>query len=65
MLYLSRDINETVIVGDNIQVKIMAVEGTKVLLGFLAPREVSVHREEIYKQIQNKRRDLFFTTGGK
>ena len=67
MLLLSREINETVMVGDDIQVKVIAVDGLKVLLGFKAPRKVSVHREEIYRRIQNKRNtnDFFFTTGGK
>ena len=67
MLMLSREVNETVMVGDNVQVKVLAVEGSKVLLGFKAPRQIAVHREEIYRQIQNKRNlnDSFFKNGGK
>lgn len=67
MLMLSREVNETVMVGDNVQVKILAIDGSKVLLGFKAPRQIAVHREEIYRQIQNKRNfnDSFFTNGGK
>jgi len=52
MLYLSRELNETVMVGDDIEVKVVGVHGQKVLLGFKAPKQVSVHREEIYRRNQ-------------
>tara|TARA_R110000868_G_scaffold207266_3_gene456238 strand:+ start:41 stop:238 length:198 start_codon:yes stop_codon:yes gene_type:complete len=54
MLKLSREINETVMVGDDIQVKVLAIRDNKVLLGFVAPAEVAVHREEIYRKNINK-----------
>tara|TARA_R110000868_G_scaffold223437_4_gene475338 strand:- start:540 stop:737 length:198 start_codon:yes stop_codon:yes gene_type:complete len=54
MLKLSREINETVMVGDEIQVKVLAIRDDKVLLGFVAPSEVAVHREEVYKRNTNK-----------
>ena len=50
MLYLSREINQTVMVGDDVEVKVMGVIGQKVLLGFKAPKEIAVHREEIYRR---------------
>lgn len=67
MLLLSRDINQAVIVGDDIHVRVIAVDGLKVLLGFKAPRQISVHREEIYKKNRNhwSTRELILTTGGK
>lgn len=52
MLVLSRGINETVMVGDDVQVKVLAVDGLKVMLGFKAPKRIIVHREEIYNKIK-------------
>ena len=57
MLMLFRGINETVMVGDDIEVKVLAVDGMQVLLGFKAPRKIAVYREEIYKRIQEWRLD--------
>ena len=67
MLKLMREINETVVVGDNVLVKVLAVQGEKVLLGFKAPKQISVHREEIYRRIKRQQmcNDQFFLTGGK
>jgi carbon storage regulator len=67
MLYLSREINQVVKVGDDIEIKVMAVNGQKVLLGFKAPKKVTVHREEVYKRNQLIQRinDGFYLTGGK
>lgn len=53
MLLLSRNINEKVLVGDEVEVKVVAVNGNKVLLGFTAPAQVTVHREEVYKKINS------------
>jgi len=52
MLILSRNIGETIIIGDDIKVRIMQVQGSQVRLGIEAPMSVSVHREEIYACIQ-------------
>lgn len=54
MLVLSRKKDEKIIIGDNIAIMIVDIQGDKVRLGIEAPREVSVHREEIYQAIQNK-----------
>jgi len=49
MLVLSRQRDESIIIGDNIVVTIVDVRGDKVRLGIEAPREVSVHRREVYE----------------
>ena len=57
MLVLSRQRDESVIIGDNIVVTIVDVRGDKVRLGIEAPREVSVHRREVYEAIQRENRE--------
>jgi carbon storage regulator len=54
MLVLSRKKNESIIIGDNIEIKIIAVEGDLVRIGIEAPRSVQVHRKEVYEQIQEE-----------
>ena len=54
MLVLSRQRDESIIIGDNIVITIVDVRGDKVRLGIEAPREVSVHRREIYEAIQRE-----------
>jgi len=54
MLVLSRQRDESIIIGDNIVITIVDVRGDKVRLGIDAPREVSVHRREIYEAIQRE-----------
>ncbi len=56
MLVLSRKINESIIINDDIVVTIIEVRGDKVRLGIEAPRDVSVHRREIYEAIMNQGR---------
>lgn len=53
MLVLSRKVGETIRIGDNIKVTILAVGDGQVRMGFDAPKEVAVHREEIYQRIQD------------
>ena len=55
MLVLSRRKEESIIVGDNIEVKIIEVRGKKVRLGITAPRSISVHRKEIYEAIKREK----------
>jgi carbon storage regulator len=57
LLILTRKVGESVAIGDDIQVSIVEIKGTQVKLGIRAPRDVTVHREEIYLKIQeeNKR----------
>jgi carbon storage regulator len=51
MLVLTRKIMESVVIGDDIEVYILEIKGDRVRLGIKAPREVSVHRKEIYEEI--------------
>jgi len=51
MLILTRRIGETVVIGDEVDVTVLGVKGNQVRLGVKAPRDVSVHREEIYQRI--------------
>jgi len=51
MLILTRRIGETVVIGDEVDVIVLGVKGNQVRLGVKAPKEVTVHREEIYQRI--------------
>lgn len=55
MLILSRRIGESLIIGDDVQITVMDVHGSQVKIGIEAPKEVSVHREEIYDRIQREK----------
>jgi carbon storage regulator len=55
MLILTRRVGETLIIGDDVSVTVLGVKGNQVRLGVNAPKDVSVHREEIYQRIQNEK----------
>lgn len=55
MLILTRRVGEALIVGDDVTVTILGVKGNQVRLGVNAPKDVSVHREEIYQRIQQEK----------
>ena len=54
MLVLSRQRDESIIIGDNIVVTIVDIRGDKVRLGIEAPRDIPVHRQEVYEAIQRE-----------
>lgn len=56
MLVLSRQRDESIIIGDNVQVTVVDIRGDKVRLGIVAPPEISVHRKEVYEAIQRENR---------
>ena len=57
MLVLSRQKDQSIIIGDNIEVTIVDVRGDKVRLGITAPKDVPVHRREIYEAIQREKKE--------
>jgi carbon storage regulator len=55
MLILTRRVGETVMIGDEIAVSVLDVRGNQVRLGIAAPKEVTVHREEVYRRVQQEK----------
>lgn len=52
MLVLSRRLDETLIIGDDIKIKVLGISGNQIRIGIEAPKEISVHREEVYNRIK-------------
>ena len=57
MLILTRRVGETLMVGDDVTVTVLGVKGNQVRIGVDAPKDVAVHREEIYQRIQSEKGD--------
>ena len=57
MLVLTRKLHQSIVIGDSIEVVVLEVRGEQVRLGIRAPKDVTVHRKEIYEQIQEENRE--------
>lgn len=55
MLILTRRVGETLNIGDDVQVTVLAIKGNQVRIGVNAPKEIPVHREEIYERIKKEK----------
>ncbi|NLI57702.1 MAG: carbon storage regulator CsrA [Clostridium sp.] len=54
MLVLTRKKNESIVIGDNIEITVVDIQGDQVRIGINAPKNVSIHRKEIYLEIQSE-----------
>lgn len=57
MLVLTRKLHQSIVIGDQIEVVVLEVRGEQVRLGIKAPKDVTVHRKEIYEQIQEENKE--------
>jgi len=57
MLILTRRVGETLMIGDEVSVTVLGIKGNQVRIGVNAPKDVSVHREEIYERIQREQQE--------
>ena len=57
MLILTRRVGETLMIGEDVSVTVLGIKGNQVRIGVNAPKDVSVHREEIYQRIQREKQE--------
>lgn len=57
MLVLSRHLNQTIMIGDDIEISILDIKGEQVRIGIKAPRDIKVYRKEVYEAIEKENRD--------
>jgi len=58
MLILTRRISESLMIGDEVKLTVVSVKGKQVRIGVDAPKEVAVHREEIYNKVKNEQHEI-------
>lgn len=58
MLILTRRVGEKLVIGENVIVTVLGVKGNQIRIGIDAPSEIQVHREEIFKRIQQEREEV-------
>ncbi len=54
MLVLTRKVNESIVIGDNIEIKIISISGKSVKIGIIAPKDVAIYRKELYEAIKRE-----------
>lgn len=64
MLVLTRRVDESIMIGDDIRIVVVEVRGEQVKLGIEAPRHIPVHREEVYREIQEENRRAALAAAG-
>lgn len=60
MLVLSREEDESIIIGENIEIRVVRIDGNSVRIGINAPKEITVHRKEIYEAIRENNQQAAF-----
>jgi len=57
VLALTRKKGESIIVGNNVEIVVLGIQGEQVRLGFIAPKDITIHRKEIYEQIMEENKE--------
>jgi carbon storage regulator len=63
MLILTRKLDESIMIGNNIEIKVIKVSGSQVHLGIKAPRDVAVYRHELFEQVMNENKNAVQASG--